>query len=789
MSSSTNTAAPEEPVEPEQSGSRGWRRLVPMAVMLMIVGAIAVLPMIRNHIFYFWDDSAAAAVPVWRRMAEVVLAGNFPLLELDMWRGGNFAAEAAIGMWNPVALGLAIVTYPIDNMALAITIVKFAFMGILAVGTYLLAREYGVRPWLAAAAGAVVPLTGYTFFMDATVWINGLMITAFVPWVWLTARRTIRGEGSVVWVIVTGYLCCSLGPYALLATGMVLFGVMIEAWVNGRRSRVWPILLAGVAIGLLNAMIYLPLLGTQGVGYRAGSDTFNNEFLAPSLTDLFAMSTPTFQPYVLAFGLDYFTLPAAYLAWFVMPLVPWLRWRAVRTEWRSLVTVFFVGAVFLLLVLGPSNVWLFRWPMRLVVYLWFPVILLWVFVANKGLETSRARVRAVISAGIIVFGGYLAWADQPGNIKRITAGAVLVAVLVGLVVWRGINTRGGIAVLLAGTFAVSAYHVYLYPGNYQTEPYYMPTSQKYLTEQFAKYQGVTVQVASGHVLRQQSASTPDRGYKDMLLGGMYSAAGVESLTGYGGLGYTAMDNTFCMIYEGSTTCPRAWSVLWSQPSGYTVPLADLLRAQTIVVQNKLVDTRGLTSDPPRGWQRDPSSEETGMFTVWKRTDPLPFPDGRVSNASEGVVIDSDAMDGRVDERITYHRADASAPGRLTFARLAWPGYSATVNGTEVEVRSGPSGLLTVDLPAGVTAGEVRLSWEPPPGMTVLAGSFVAGMLLTLGLAFWPVLARRRARRDTGEEGGTGGDRPAGPPRPADQQSEPVPAVTSTSSASSASSSS
>jgi hypothetical protein len=709
--------------------------------MLAVVGVAAALPMIRNHIWYFWDDTAVAGVPVWRRMAESVLSGHFPLLELDMWRGGNFAAEAAVGMWNPVALGLAVITYPIDNMALAISVVKICFMFVLAGGSYLLAREYGVRPWLAAVMGTALPLAGWTFFMDATAWINGLMITSLLPWVWLTARRAIRLRGSVVWLVVAGYLCCSLGPYGVLAAGIVVAGALLEAWLTGKRDRVLPVALAGVAVGLLNLMVYLPLLGTTQVGYRADSTTFNNEFLRPSVTDLLGASTPTFQPYVVAFGVDHFRLPVAFLAWFVLPLIPFMRWQVVKERWRSLITLFVCGVAFGLLTLGPSNVWLFRWPFRLVAYFWFPVMLLWVVVANEGLVRDKLKARAAVSGAIILVGTYLAWSAQPTLLLRIAAGCVLVAALVALIVWKGLTTRIGIFVLLAGTFAVTAYHVRLYPANTQTEAYNLPTSQSYIKQHFAKYHGITVQLASADLLRRESADYPQYGYKDILFGGQFSVAGVESLTGYGGLGFTKMDDTMCMRFEGTNTCPDPWQRLWEHPEGYSVPLADLLRAETIVVHNKLVDTRNVT--PPEGWRQDPSADESGLVTVWRRIAPVPLPGGRVSNASDGVTVDGDAMTGQVDERINYHRPSASGPASFTFARLAWPGYSATVNGNRVPVRSGPSGLLVVDLPEGVTAGDVELSWQPPPGAGVLIAGFVAGLLLTIGLGIWPVIARRR----------------------------------------------
>lgn len=755
--------------EPSRTERGRLRRSLPVVVMLGVVGVLAALPMIRNHIYYFWDDTAVAGVPDFRRMAEVVLSGNFPLLELDMWRGGNFAAEAAVGMWNPVALGLAIITHPIDNMALAMSVIKITFMGIMAAGSYLLAREYKVRPWLAATMGTVAPLCGYTFFMDATAWVNALMVTSFIPWVWWTARRAITKQGSMIWVIVAGYLCCSLGPYALLATGVILFGVMLEAYLTGQRKRIVPVLLSGVAVGLLNLMIYLPLLGTQGVGYRAGSGTFNNEFLRPSITDLFGLSTPAFQPYVLAFGVDHFRLPVMFLGWFVLPLIPWLRWSVVRDRWRSLITLFIASVAFTMFVLGPSNVWLFRWPLRMVVYLWFPILLLWVIVASEGLVRTHWRKRAAISAGIILFGAYLGWSSLPEHTLRIGAGVVVVGALTALVVRKGINTRWGIVGLLAGTFAITGYHIYLYPENNQTEPYHLPTSESYIKQHFSKYHGVTVQIASADILRVQSADYPQYGYKDILFGGQYGVAGVESLTGYGGLGYTAMDNTMCMRFEGSNTCPQPWAELWKVPPGYSVPLADLLRAETIVVHNKLVETR--FSPAPAGWRRDESAEESGLFTVWRRIDPLPFPGARVSNASTGVTVNSDAMTGKIDERITYSRTDAAGPGSLTFARLNWPGYKATVNGAKVSVHNGPSGLVVVDLPAGVTTGEVSLTWQPPPGAGPLIAGASAGILLTIGIGLWPVIARRR--RDRSGSGPSGDDDDSSPSDVTDPETAPI----------------
>ncbi|HKN99203.1 MAG TPA: hypothetical protein VJX10_18935, partial [Pseudonocardiaceae bacterium] len=338
-------------IAPPQARRRPW---VAVSLMLLAVAVAAAMPLARNHIFYFWDDSAGVGVPVWHRIAQSVLHGRFPLLNLDLWRGGNFAAEAATGMWNPVVVAVAIAVYPIDNLAAGIALGKTVFLLLMAGGSYLLARDHGVRPPLAAVVGAVVPLAGYSFFMDGTAWVNALMLTAFTPWLWWTARLVARGR-SPLWLVVTGYLVVSIGnPYGLLVCAVVVVAVAV------RQRRVRMLLLSGVAVALLAVPVYLPLLLTTSVGFRATSRTANTGFLKPSLTNLLELSTPSAQPYLPNFatytGHPFLAVPVAYLGWFVLPTLPWLAWRMLRERWRDHLDLYVVGAVFGLLMLGPSQV-------------------------------------------------------------------------------------------------------------------------------------------------------------------------------------------------------------------------------------------------------------------------------------------------------------------------------------------------------------------------------------------------------------------------------------------------
>jgi hypothetical protein len=664
--------------------------IVPL-VLCLLVALVAQIPVLRSGVFYMVDDSAAQFLPMWRRIGEQLLAGTFPLLDVDSWAGGNLAGEALFGVWNPVNLLDYLLVTRFDDLAVAAAVVKTQFLVILALGVYLLCREYKAAKWAAFALAFALPFSGFVLYFQAGTWAAGLMTFAWVPWVWWSARKAIRRAAHPVWAFTFGALCVTAGnPYGVLAVLVVYTGLFVEF----RQLRV---VLTGLSVLAVAPLVFLPLLAASAVGARNGVQFYNIGELTPGINDLLALSVPSHLPAIKGFDPNSMrlTVPATYFAWFAVPVLPWLDWRVLRD--RKLTAVFVVTGAYLLFCLAPSHIWMFRWPLRNIEGLFLGFAVLLAVLLTAGLRTDHLKRRALISAGALFGGMYLAIASWPKiSLRHVVALLVLAGLtaLLILAVRRG-STRWQVAVLTGGTAVVLVLQTTWSPVNtsvtttYPKPPVHLP------------YTGTVAQIGS-------VAIQPQRG---LLYGNEYAGAGVPSLLAYTGIDYVKFSRALCQTHRG--TCSDGYAKLFESN------LADLARVETIVVQRRLVDPQ-----PHPGWHVESADDQV---TVLRRDKPLPFPRGRIS-AVEGVAVDEDTMDGARSERVRFH----GGGGQVTFARLTWPGYRAHIDGRQVPVREGPAGLLVVDLPAG--AGELELAWTPP-GFTFGLVSVLIGLALAFALGW------------------------------------------------------
>jgi hypothetical protein len=711
---------------------------VAIAVVGALVVALALLPTWRNPSFYFADDSAAQFLPMWFRLGERLRGGDWPpLLDVDSWMGGDLAAEALFGLWNPVNLLDYVLVSRIGDLAVAATAVKVQFLVVLAVGVHVLCREYGAARSMSTVLGVATPFSGFVLYFQAGTWAAGLIGVAWLPWAWCSLRRMAHGRSAAVVPFLFSYLCLSSGdPYGVLGLCAVFAALMAETALcraKDKARRLRALLFVGLATAAALPLVFLPLVMTSPVGWRSGMELYNVGRLAPDLADLINLSMPSFVPQIASFGSFRMTVPAMYFAWFFVPLLPWFDWSVLVREWRRFGAPLVLGGGYALLCLGPSNVWMFRWPIRHVVVLVLALSVITAFLLSRGMRTDRCRARLAGTAGVVGLGAYLSFSAWPALAGKHLVSMCLLAGLGVVVVTfahRGLPGRSRAVVLQAGTVLALLLQVCWFPVNRDVADYRFPPRTADIRTQFAGLRGGTVlQIADrDHV----AARDVDSGvvWKYLLFGNMHAAAGVASLVAYTGLGYESLHRRLCLNYYGAT-CPRAYAAV-QRGDEVGVSLADQLKLEYLVVQRALIDA----PVPPPGWR---VVERSGITTVLRRIGPPRWPSSRLSVA-RGVTVSTALRSGQRTEEVRFRRS-AGQPAVLVFARLAWPGYRATVDGHRVPAEATSSGLLRVSLPPGTAGGTLRLSWSPPG----FAASVVLAVLGALGAIGMSLFGRGVAR--------------------------------------------
>jgi hypothetical protein len=719
------------------------RWLWPLAVVV-VTAAYACLPYLAHPYFFQRGDTAAQFAPTWFNLGEMVRSGQWPpWLDPDAWAGGNYAAEALYGIYNPLNILVWLWMSAASDLMFATFVVKLVVLVALALGAYLLAREYGAAGWAAAVVATALPFSGFTLYWDAGSWPSGLMAFAYATWLWWVLRRCLRGVTNPFWGFLVGVLTVTQGnPYGTLAVVVVGFGLVVEGLLSRNRSGVVRLVLTGLCIAAFLPLVFLPLVETADLAVRSqqGALIENSGKLRPGIGDLFGLSSPTFVPDIRAIT-GPMRVPATYLFWLVLPLLPWLRYGVLRERARELSGLGVITVIYLALTVGPSKLWLFRWPLRLVEYTWLGLAVVFAVLLSQGLQRTHVRGRALGSLAIVLGAGYLAWAQRPEAARQAVAGVLIVLVLVAAVLawvhWREKATAGLAALCILGTGAVLGLQVHAFGENASSRYWHLPRDVAAMQERFGDRDGRVMQFADLKPLQQKHPRELVRAWDTFLPGSMYQVAGVDAVNAYTGMGMRVFNRHFCMEYDGLTQ-PCGYANLWRESAVAGVPIADLMKIDTVVVQPEMA----VGVEIPDGWT---IAEQTDAVLVLTRDEPLPWPDSRLSWAADGIEVESAETDEPLHEQVEI--SDTGDGGQMIFAALGWPGWKAELDGKEVPVSRTKIGMLMVDVPAGAS-GTLDVTYRPP-GLNVGLAAAGLGTLgaLALGLVDW-----RRRRRPRPEEG-------------------------------------
>jgi hypothetical protein len=383
--------------------------------------------------------------------------------------------------------------------------------------------------------------------------------------------------------------------------------------------------------------------------------------------------------------------------------------------------------------------WLFRWPIRLIEYMYLGAGIMLALLLSAGLATDKFKQRALTTGVLIAIGWYLSNAVRPEIWRMHTVATVLVALLVfgAIFAYRKRGWLPAGAVLLAGTIGVVAFQTSRIPFNGPGSPVAIEPAHvvSKIESGTASYKGTYLQLAQLGLVRNTSDSDDGK----ILFGHLSVLTGHESITRYSGIGFAEFTNALCMDYRGAV-CKEAYDKLWQNLPDTNVRLIDAMRVETLVLQNALYPE--IAKQPQPGWS---VATRDSVRTVWTRNAPLPHP-GRVSWTTSGTTVTSADVTSERFEKITFR--GGTGGGKIMFARLAWPGYTATVDGQTVPVQDGPAGMIVVDVPAGQHTLELEYV---APGIKLGIAAGGAATLVALVQAFLWWRGNRRSRRRSGPQ--------------------------------------
>jgi hypothetical protein len=701
-------------------------------VVVVATAVIGTIPKLASRWFYQRGDTAAQFAPTWYHLGQLTRDGVFPAwLDPDAWAGGNYAAEALFGIYDPLNIPIWLAMSSASDLMTMMFLVKLVLLVVLALGTYFLCVEYGAQRWAAAALGVALPFGGFTLFWDAGSWASGLIAFSYTPWVWFVLRKVLRGTANPFWGFVIGALAVTQGnPYGVLALSVVGLALVVEGLLDHDVRGVLKLVGAGVCSALILPLVYLPLLGTSSLTVRSlGALIANTGKLQPTSGDLLQLSMPSSVPSVIAI-VGPMAVPATYLAWFVLPLLPWLRWASLRDRTRSLAGPIVVGVIYLALTLAPSKLWMFRWPLRVSEYLYLAVALLFAVLVSEGLAATHARRRLVASAVLIGTPAYLAWAQNPEALHRLVIGTVLVGVLTGLALLTSrLGTRGAVALaclFIVGTGLAVAMQLAMFGENKSSRVWHVPSDVAAMQGHFGDRSGTVLQFSDFRQLQERGVPVAllERKWENYLPGSMYDVAGVNAVNHYTGMGLVRFQRALCMSYEGFTQ-PCGYRNIWQSSGPGLPPLVDLMKVDTVVVEPRM--TRGVTV--PSGWTR---AESSPQVVIYHRNQAQAWPGSHLSNVRTGMTVTGASTDGIRQEHVDF--SSSGRGGDVMFAMLGWPGWTATFDGHPVPVGRTAAGLLTARLPANA-AGRLSLSFEPP-GLRIGVGAGLVGLIGAVALGWF-----------------------------------------------------
>lgn len=712
--------------------------------MLLGVASGYVAVLLANPRFFYSDDTELQYVPLWVNVGRMLREGHFPTVIPEEWMAGNYLVEGQSSLFNPPQALINFMAPSFANLIVLATVVKLIYTLILALGIYRVCLVYGARaPW-AAVAGVAFPFSGWALFFDQATWALALAGAAWMTHAWASGVRYARGLSGpipvfvfLVFTIGVGYIWPGVEAGLLMAC--VIVGEVI--WQRQVRGPL-KLSLAAASAGLACVIVYIAGVLTSDVTWRSTSGIQYAGEMTMSLRQSLNIGLPTTYPGFNSWFGNVLPMPATYVAWFLVPGLCFIGWRKAAQSLRELSGVLLFTTIIGLWIAGPAVLGPLRWPVRA-----FPMFALGLIVLVCILLSRHGTLRwwwarSAVAASLIGLMAYGANATVPTLSRWHFAGAAAVA-LAGVAVL--VLAKFGRAAVCAALIISVAPVAYLQVERSDPHPlaFGTPGDIAEMRAGFPDFEGTTLQLARLPIVKGPKLGPlpsrnglDERFFGSLTLGNFPQTLGLDYINGYTPVGFEAFTDQFCLRWDG-TTCVRAFEQAFRTERTTGLSLVDLMKVDRLVIDLEQFPQAG-TFAPPAGWHWTSYPGHNDVIAVLERDRGLISTEqGRIS-----AVIDATALTLGETDSSSRVRVSSTQGGQIVFARLAWPGYHATLDGKEIATTEVLSSFLAVDIPAGTRDGELVVEYEFP-GWKIGAATAAGGFALIALLQVLHLRSRRK----------------------------------------------
>lgn len=775
----TMAARPVERTGPPGATAYPSRRTWPWVLVSMsIVGLVLSLLFLRNHRYFYIDDRQADGVGKLVELGRILLSGEWPWLSTNVVNSGGYVVEYQNGVFNPANLALGVVMSRLDDAALASFVQILAHTLLLTGAAAWLGRLLGLRPGWTVAFAVSIGLQPYTIY-----WLAGWyqVVTAF-SWFVLAAAAAfalhLRPRRRYGWTLLVATYCCytSGWPLALPVLSLVVLALAVARFVTRQPARLTWWFIAWHAGGVLASLVALyPLLLSLQLATRTSAVGNASNFLVVPLEGLVHFADPTYWPWFNSFGgYGLQRYPHLYVAWFVLPVLIFWRRGHLDQRTRALwITSLLLLATTVLGTLGPEQMLVFRFPLRFAQYSGFFLLVVTALLAAHGRPTFTRRRFWVLLAvcGVLLL---TSLQSDPAGLRRILLLGLVTTALCAATWWMGLRTQGMSpgpgavpqgpsragepprrvsalrplaveGVVGAGTVLVLIWLAYVNPIGRGLDwgfPSDLKTVPRLSQQDYTLFYGSYPPLAAPERLPSPSTQVQVRQYyAEYHPSSMGLMVGDREVNGYSPIGYRPFRERFPMDDQGNFGDTGAQEFTARDPET-GLSWLEMLRVDQVISQLGPRDEQ-LTRLLGGKWTRVGQGQHTATY----RHPAYQWP-GLVSYASAGTQVATvPGCPLRHSTECVQVTAPPSGAATLVFARLWFPGYSATLDGAPLVIDRHAGMLISVDVPAGRT-GKVVLSYTSP-GL-VPFGALALAVVVTLGIA--SVLVPMTPRRRTGTDG-------------------------------------